>query len=148
VVPNRTVRTVKRTFHTVGVEPWLSDQEVERKTRVEPSNDHSIKIIFPGTWPLVSAACCRPLALVCSREREQEREDFLFLLGIWGPHTLRTVANRTEPSAFGSTQHYGCSKTKKSLLHPQHMGVGTHHPQPMKIDFLPLELYKTGQITT
>jgi hypothetical protein len=27
------------------------------------------------------------------------------------------------------------------------MRVGTHHPQSMKIDFLPLELSKTGQIT-
>jgi hypothetical protein len=27
------------------------------------------------------------------------------------------------------------------------MRVGTHHPQPMKIDFLPPELSKTGQIT-
>jgi hypothetical protein len=27
------------------------------------------------------------------------------------------------------------------------MGVGTHHPQPVKIDFLPTELSKTGQIT-
>jgi hypothetical protein len=26
------------------------------------------------------------------------------------------------------------------------MRAGTHHPQPMKIDFLPLELSKTGQI--
>jgi hypothetical protein len=24
---------------------------------------------------------------------------------------------------------------EKSLLHSQHMRVGTHHPQPMKIDF-------------
>jgi hypothetical protein len=28
------------------------------------------------------------------------------------------------------------------------MGVGTHHPQPMKMDFLPPELSKTGQITS
>jgi hypothetical protein len=27
------------------------------------------------------------------------------------------------------------------------MIVGTHHPQPMKIHFLPTELSKTGQIT-
>jgi hypothetical protein len=27
------------------------------------------------------------------------------------------------------------------------MRVGTHHPQPMKMDFLPPELSKTGQIT-
>jgi hypothetical protein len=27
------------------------------------------------------------------------------------------------------------------------MMVGTHHPQPMKMDFLPSELSKTGQIT-
>jgi hypothetical protein len=27
------------------------------------------------------------------------------------------------------------------------VGVGTHHPQPMKLDFLPPELSKTGQIT-
>jgi hypothetical protein len=32
-----------------------------------------------------------------------------------------------------------------SLLQPK--GVGTHHPQPMKMDFLPSELSKTGQIT-
>jgi hypothetical protein len=35
----------------------------------------------------------------------------------------------------------------KSLLHPQSMGVGTHHPQPMKMNFLSLELSKMGQIT-
>jgi hypothetical protein len=35
---------------------------------------------------------------------------------------------------------------KKSLLHPQPMKIGTHHPQPTKMDFLPL-LYKTGQLT-
>jgi hypothetical protein len=27
------------------------------------------------------------------------------------------------------------------------MRAGTHHPQPMKMDFLPPELSKTGQIT-
>jgi hypothetical protein len=27
------------------------------------------------------------------------------------------------------------------------MRVGTHHPQPMKMDFLPPGLSKTGQIT-
>jgi hypothetical protein len=35
----------------------------------------------------------------------------------------------------------------KSLLHLQLVMVGTHHPQPMKMDFLPPELSKTGQIT-
>jgi hypothetical protein len=25
----------------------------------------------------------------------------------------------------------------KSLFHPQPMTVGTHHPQPLKMDFLP-----------
>jgi hypothetical protein len=35
----------------------------------------------------------------------------------------------------------------KSLLHHQPMVVGTHHPQPMKMDFLPPKLSKTGQIT-
>jgi hypothetical protein len=37
-------------------------------------------------------------------------------------------------------------RRKKSLLHPQPMKIGTHHPQPTKMDFLPL-LYKTGQLT-
>jgi hypothetical protein len=27
------------------------------------------------------------------------------------------------------------------------MAVGTHHPQPMKMEFLPPKLSKTGQIT-
>jgi hypothetical protein len=27
------------------------------------------------------------------------------------------------------------------------MRAGTHHPQPMKMDYLPLELSKIGQIT-
>jgi hypothetical protein len=35
----------------------------------------------------------------------------------------------------------------KSLLHPQPIRVGTHHPQPMKMDFLPSQLFKIGQIT-
>jgi hypothetical protein len=36
---------------------------------------------------------------------------------------------------------------EKVYFTPQSMSVGTHHPQPMKMDFLPPELSKTGQIT-
>jgi hypothetical protein len=35
----------------------------------------------------------------------------------------------------------------KKSTSPQPMRVGTHHPQQTKIDFLPPELCKTGQIT-
>jgi hypothetical protein len=35
----------------------------------------------------------------------------------------------------------------KVYFTPQPMMVGTHHPQPMKMDFLPSELSKTGQST-
>jgi hypothetical protein len=34
----------------------------------------------------------------------------------------------------------------KKSTSPQPMRVGTHHPQPMKMDFIPTELSKTGQI--
>jgi hypothetical protein len=37
-------------------------------------------------------------------------------------------------------------KWKKSTS-PKPMGVRTHHPPPMKMDFLPPELFKTSQIT-
>jgi hypothetical protein len=32
--------------------------------------------------------------------------------------------------------------SEKVYFTPQPMGVGTHHPQPMKMDFLPPELSK------
>jgi hypothetical protein len=38
-------------------------------------------------------------------------------------------------------------KMGKSLDNPPPMGVGSHHPQPMKPDVLPPELSKIGQIT-
>jgi hypothetical protein len=31
---------------------------------------------------------------------------------------------------------------RKSLLNPQHMRVGTHHPHPMKMIFYPLTFLK------
>jgi hypothetical protein len=42
---------------------------------------------------------------------------------------------------------YSLSFEEKFYFTPKPMGVGTHHPQPMKMNFLPLELSKTGQIT-
>jgi hypothetical protein len=38
-------------------------------------------------------------------------------------------------------------QAEKVYFTPQPMWVGTHHPQPIKMDFLTSELSKIGQIT-
>jgi hypothetical protein len=50
--------------------------------------------------------------------------------------TTEKIESKPSPSYIG-----------KSLLHPHPTRVGTHHPQSMKMDFLPPELSKIGQIT-
>jgi hypothetical protein len=57
------------------------------------------------------------------------------------------AAGQGERMGAGFYRAVPCENSGKNLLHPQPIGVGTHHPQPMKMDFLPPELSNTGQIT-
>jgi hypothetical protein len=50
-------------------------------------------------------------------------------------------------SPYTPPQNGVVKKGKKSTSPPQPMMVRTHHPQPMKMNFLPPELSKTGPIT-
>jgi hypothetical protein len=75
---------------------------------------------------------------------------FVFIVGCICIYKNSGLRQETAKEAIKVTttqvlRYYG--SIKFSLLHPQPMGVGTHHPQPMKMKFLPPELSKTEQIT-